>query len=95
MFDLKQIFIFILSRGAIVSMTIKVHKPRNSCTKDCYTQRDWIWINRFDDPVAEEMIINLLHSYLSWASQTSKYWSSYGVMAPGANVTNIFLAAFS
>ena len=74
-----------MSRGVIVSMTIKVHQPRNGCIKDCYTQREWVWSNKFEDAIAEEMVTNLLHSYLSWASQTSKYWSSYGVLIPGGD----------
>lgn len=65
-------------------MTIKVHSPRNSCIKDCYSQRTWIWANRFDIDDAE-MATNLLHSYMSWAGQTSKYWSSYGILTPGGN----------
>ena len=61
-------------RGVIVSITVKLHLPRNGCSKDCYTQRTWVWQNRFDDDDAE-MATNILHSYMSWTTQANKFYT--------------------
>jgi len=63
--------------GIVTAMTIKLHKPRNSCQKTCYSQRTLIWESNFnvdDGKMAEDVIA----AYLKWVSVSSKYWSSYG-----------------
>ena len=51
--------------GIITAMTIKLHKLRNDCKKDCYTQwhATWKGIYAEDGP---ELLQKLIYAYLKW-----------------------------
>ena len=68
--------------GIITAMTIKVHKPRNSCKTGCYSQWIMAWESNFNDDDGK-MAEDVAKAYLKWVSTASKYWSSYGIPAPG------------
>ena len=37
--------------GIVTSMTIKVHRPRNSCESNCYTEWNMVWESSFEGAV--------------------------------------------
>ena len=73
--------------GIITAMTMKVHKPRNSCETGCYSQSMMIWKSNFniDDG---KMMEDVAAAYLSWVSTSSKHWSSYAV--PTVDVEGVY-----
>lgn len=68
--------------GAVTALTIKLHRPRNDCHKDCYHVHNIVWTGSYkqDDM---EMAQNLLETYLQWVTTTSKYWTSYFTLFAG------------
>ena len=69
--------------GVVTHLTIKLHKPRNECQQDCYTNYNLAWYSRFDADDAA-MAVDVTQAYMDWVGGTaSRYWSSYGGMSPG------------
>merc|ERR1712106_930071 len=75
--------------GIITAMTIKVHKPRNSCETGCYSQSMMIWKSNFNiddgkmmedvDGVYGFMIFEAL--YVGKEEDEGDYWSLEEAMA--------------
>jgi len=67
--------------GVVTAITIKLHKPRDDCESNCYTMWDMVWEGDWaiDDG---KVGLDLIQAYLSWTATSSKYWSSYGYIAP-------------
>ena len=69
--------------GVVTHLTVKLHRPRNNCEEECYTNYNLAWYNRFDADDAA-MAVDLIQAYMDWVGGTaSRYWSSYGGMSPG------------
>ena len=67
----------------VTHLTVKLHRPRNNCEEECYTNYNLAWYNRFDADDAA-MAVDLIQAYMDWVGGTaSRYWSSYGGMSPG------------
>ena len=69
--------------GAITAMTIKVHKPRDECTSNCYQVTTALWQSNFNDDMGV-MAQDLSKAYFNWAAQASEYWSGYMTYFPQA-----------
>jgi len=76
--------------GVITAMTIKAHKPRNSCKTGCYTQWTMIWESNFNEDDGK-MLEDVTAGYLAWVASSSKYWSSYGSPYAYENLTYGFI----
>ena len=67
----------------VTHLTVKLHRPRNNCEEECYTNYNLAWYNRFDADDAA-MAVDLIQAYMDWVGgKASRYWSSYGGMSPG------------
>ena len=62
--------------GVITAMKIKLHKPRNDCKENCFTQWHASWVGSYAED-GPELLQELIHNYLKWSGTSSKYWSSY------------------
>ena len=67
--------------GIITSMTVKLHRTRNSCVEGCYTQWTSFWEGNLltDGP---QLLEEIIHEYLKWTGTASKHWSSYAAVYP-------------
>ena len=79
--------------GVVTHLTIKLHKPRDDCQEECYTNYVLAWYSRFDADDAA-MAVDVTQAYRDWVGGTaSRYWSSYGGMYPGqshGSIVNVY-----
>lgn len=78
--------------GVVTALTVKVHKPRDECTENCYIVQTAAWANTFeaDDALMAQKGLEL---FMSWAASASKYWSGYAMLLPQESGSYLFVLA--
>ena len=68
--------------GAVTHMTIKLHKPRNDCQKNCYHVHNAAWGSNFFEDMGS-LAVSMTQDFFSWVSGVSDIWSGYFMLVPG------------
>ena len=63
--------------GVVTALTVKVHRPRESCRTGCYTQWGMRWEGDFNEDDGQ-MAKDVITAYLAWVATASRYWDFHG-----------------